>query len=456
MYVKSCFLRLIEWCKSCGVLRYCKLRTVTFKRNSCKSCGLNIFKFIYNACVSFVIYVYKFISNDTATKAILLLIILDSILIIGLLTNSCLEHFLISNIGFVEKLQEIYIDNNNFNFVNIVASLGALISLLLFHLRNKAMTEQTNSQYKIFNEDKQFSNFLEATKLLTNKDSTSKAKIAAMFSLADVAKAHPKHVDRIINVLNGELTPLIKVLEGEYDSKIYTHKLKEKHIARRIGGRNKETQILNYTKCNLVSLESLKHCRETIKNWMYNGNDTEKVVCATLYVIRKILLEVEKTEFDFSNTIFFDIDESISEKDVKDRFRRKNSRIEHAMFLECDFTNFNFKENNFHFCMFINCDLKDASFDNANLWGTTFTNCSLDGTSFEEAECEGVKLQSCENLRKTQLNSMHFVNLEKLKEPLKYPLIIDQKTIDNSEDHLSLNNFITSEYYEKWKNNDKN
>jgi len=368
-------------------------------------------------------------------------------------------HFLLSG-SFCKNLEDLYLvaDKKEFNLVNIVTFLGASITLFLFHLRNRAMTEQTKSQYQIFNEDKQFSNFLEATKLLTHKDSTSKAKIASIFSLADVAKGHPKHLDRIINVLNGELTPLIKVLEGENDSKIYTQKLKEKQVVRRIGWRNKETKIINYTKNNLVSIEPLKDGRKTIKNWMYNGNDTEKVVCATLYVIRKILSEVGKSEFDFSNAIFFDIDKSINNK-FKNIFIRKDRRIEHTIFLECDLSNFNFKGNEFHFCMFISCDLKYANFKKANLWGTTFINCDLDMASFVGSECEGVKLQSCENLRKTQLNSMHFVNLEALNEnnsPLKYPLIIDKKTIDNSEDDLSLYNFMTSEDYENWKNNDKN
>ena len=46
-------------------------------------------------------------------------------------------------------------------------------STILYQLRNQAVEKQTKTQYETFNQDKQFSNYLEATKLLTGKKSTT-------------------------------------------------------------------------------------------------------------------------------------------------------------------------------------------------------------------------------------------------------------------------------------------
>ena len=91
------------------------------------------------------------------------------------------------------------------------------MTLLLYQRRNQAIEKQTKTQYETFNKDKQFSNYLEATKLLTDKKSTPDAKIAAMFSLAGVAKDHPKDVGRIIQVINQELIPLINCVNAKYE-----------------------------------------------------------------------------------------------------------------------------------------------------------------------------------------------------------------------------------------------
>lgn len=347
------------------------------------------------------------------------------------------------------------------NVVDIATGSGGIMALYLFHLRNKEMAKQTESQYKIFNEDKQFSNFLEATKLLTNKGSTAEAKIAAMFSLADVAKEHPDHIDRIMQVINKELIPLMKVIEGNDNAKIYTDILKEKRTAKQLGMATKKIQTFGYTKNKLLSIESLKNKRKMIKNWQYTGDETEKVVSVALYVIRKIVLGIETNKFDFSNTIFFDIDKVFDNK-LKKNFIRKKKRIENAVFLNCILKKFDFRKTNFHYCKFINCSLDHVKFKDANLWGTSFENCNLKKVKFDKAKCEGVEFKDCKKLKIEQLDKMEFKNIKEVKEyfnkeDLKYLVIIDKiDNIDKGKSKLSENNFLTMKEYNEWKNSDKN
>jgi len=191
-----------------------------------------------------------------------ILMVLDVILILGILFD--LESYFPKEI--IDSLKKQYATNKGFNFVNTVSSLGILIGLLILSFRNIAMNNQTKIQDKIFNQDKQFSNFLEATKLLTDKDSTAEAKIAAMFSLADVAKEYPEHLDRVVQVLNKELVPLIKVIDVKKPLE-----------------RQKETELFSYTQNKIVSYnEKEKINQENIKNWQHKGTETEKVVSVAL------------------------------------------------------------------------------------------------------------------------------------------------------------------------------
>lgn len=375
--------------------------------------------------------------------------------------------------AWFNALCDLYSSSDGFNLVNVVTFVGASIALTLFSLRNKAMTAQTKSQYEIFNEDKQFSNFLEATKLLTDKDSTAEAKIAAIFSLADVAKAHPKHLDRIIQVLNKELIPLIKAIDGKNNTDKHTFTLQEKKVVKKPLALKKETGLFSCTQNKIVSYDKeAKTNQKNIKDWQHKGSETEKVVSVALYVIRKIILELEKLDssFDFSNTIFFNIDDAFDRKSIGKKFIRKDDkRIENAIFLDCKLKGVDFSKTNFHYCKFINCDLSNANFMGANLWGTSFNNCNLENTIFKEAECEGLDLINCKKLTINQLGEMKFCNLGKVRKyifknengqgrknsNLKYLIIIDKKTLKNNPLNLSLDNVLTSSEYSEWKNSDK-
>ena len=47
--------------------------------------------------------------------------------------------------------------------MNVGIAFGGLSTLLLYQLRNQAVEKQTKTQYETFNQDKQFSNYLEAS-----------------------------------------------------------------------------------------------------------------------------------------------------------------------------------------------------------------------------------------------------------------------------------------------------
>jgi len=397
------------------------------------------------------------------------LIVLDAILVLGILFDleAWLNNCFLSSL--ILHLKEIYKNNSNFNFVNIVTSLGVLIGLFVAQLRNEAMTKQTKSQYALFNADKQFSNYLEATNLLTNKDSTVEAKIAALFSLADVAREHDGHIDRIIQVINKELIPLIKAIESNADTKTYTSKLKEKYVVKKLASVKKETHVFDCTKNKLISIGSFEKSRKIIKGWQYNGNEAERIVSVALYVIRKITLEVKEAKFDFSNTVFFDFNNDFNKNIIKKKFIRESRYIENAIFIDCKLMDFNFKKTNFHFCKFINCNLKDAEFNDANLWGTSFENCNIEKIKFTECECEGVIFKDCKKLTIKQLDSMLHRNIAKVKgfefdikniqykkEDLKYLIIIDDATLEKiNNTSLTQDKFLTLEEYTQWKDNDK-
>ncbi|MDQ6961071.1 MAG: pentapeptide repeat-containing protein [Mariprofundaceae bacterium] len=436
-----------------------------------------VFGSLINDFKTYVSRLIKCIWHNMGVFLLSLLISLISILLLGIVTDSALETC-ISQFDFVKQLKKLYGDNpsSQYSFVNVVTALGASISFLIWHLRNQAMSAQTKSQYDLFNEDKQFSNYLEATKLLTDKDSTVEAKIAAMFSLADVAKAHPKHLDRIIQILNKELIPLIKAIDGREDSSKYTPVLKEKKVIKKPLALKKESELFTYTQNKIVSYAGGSQAnQENIKDWQHKGNETEKIVSVALYVIRKIILELENFDstFDFSNTIFFDIDDAFDDKSIGKKFIRKNNkRVENAIFLDCKLNNVDFKETNFHFCKFINCNLQDVDFYDANLWGTSFENCNIENIKFNKAECEGVIFKDCKNLITKQLDAMKFSNLGKLKDSdfnfssskikinLKYLIIIDDDTLQkinqsSPDAKLTVDNFLTLKEYTQWKDSDK-
>ncbi len=353
----------------------------------------------------------------------------------------------------IDKLASLYNDKDSgVNFINVITALGALIGFLILHLRNIAMTKQTEVQGDTFHKDKQFKNFLEATELLTGKDSTVEAKISAIFLLYDVAISYPEHAERVIQVINKQLTPLLKCMENNCEKNRYSSHLKEQIIvepALRIG--LSKTEIFGYKENQLVTIDAFNDSRVLIKEWQYKGNDTEKVIATALYILKKIILNVPKSKnhLDISNTIFFDIDSDFEKKSLnKMVFVSKGKPIENLIFFHCTFKKVVFNKTIYHYCKFIHCNLEGCNFKKANLWGTTFVNCNLDKVVFNKTECEGVEFKNFHNsLSIEQIQDMKFKNE---KDNDKDYLIICNQKINNKE----INCFKDKDEYKKWKDRD--
>ena len=73
------------------------------------------------------------------------------------------------NCLIIQKLCNLFVEEESvYTLMNVGIAFGGLMTLLFYQFRNQAVEKQTKTQYEtIFNQDKQFSNYLEATKLLT-------------------------------------------------------------------------------------------------------------------------------------------------------------------------------------------------------------------------------------------------------------------------------------------------
>ena len=215
--------------------------------------GIKAFNFVnigtaFGGLVIFLL-LYQFIGNKILLFLLFFLVgVSFSLFIIGILIEFGLSEDV--NCSIIQALSVLYEDEkkNVYTLMNVGIAFGGLSTLLLYQLRNQAVEKQTKTQYETFNQDKQFSNYLEATKLLTGENSTTDAKIAAMFSLAGVARDHSKDVGRIIQVINQSL--------------ILRKNLQE-------------------------------NSKETIKSWRHTGDFVERTFSTALYVIRKIILGLQ-------------------------------------------------------------------------------------------------------------------------------------------------------------------
>ena len=97
--------------------------------------------------------------------------------------------------------------------VQLGSAIGAVIGLYLLHERNKQLEKQSKTQYEIFMGNSEFENFLEATKLLTDKEATTEAKVSAMYLLYDTAKKHPQNIERIAKILSVYLSSFMKPID---------------------------------------------------------------------------------------------------------------------------------------------------------------------------------------------------------------------------------------------------
>ena len=389
--------------------------------------------------------------NNLVSIILLLLIAMNAFLFFGImfhLQTYFQTYFFQYLIIDVSKMYH----NCYFQFIDVGTSLGVMLGIFILHLRNMEMKSQTKVQYETFNGNSQFQNFLEATKMLTDKDATNEAKISALYLLYDVAKSHPENLDRIIQVINKQLVPLMLCINDDCKQNKYERILSNEKTTKYLN-KYYNNKIFKYTKNTIINIDiqDKNNNGSTISKWQYNGNETEKIIATALYILKRIsvtIIQNNNAHIELSNTILFDIDTDF-DKDLK--FISKEKPTKNLIFLNCKLNNVNFKATNYHICQFIHCDLENSNFTNANLWGSSFIECNLKDTKFNNSECEGVEFRKCFKLEKKQIESITFQN--KTQETIKYLIIISEDEGAN----LELENgsyFKTLEEYDNWKNHD--
>ena len=329
----------------------------------------------------------------TIENFLLLISIIIALIIIG-------KMFHLNNYFYLNFLTQIYselnsnLDNQLLKYLFI--SLSATLTLYILSIRNKQLAKQSETQYDIFIGNSEFNNFLEATKILTDKDFASEAKIASLYLLYDISKQHNDNVSRIIQVINKAVIPLINCLENNCSKQKRTQKLiSTKKISFPHKIENKYIYTYNYT----LGIDDINDgkLKRIIKEWQYNGNDTERLVSVSLTILKKIFLKIQPhNQVDLSNTVLFDLDTDYEKDDIK--ILKNKKPLENLIFLNCKLHKVDFSKVIYHQASFINCDLKSCNFTEAILWGTLFNNCELKDVKFNKTECEATEFKNCKNL----------------------------------------------------------
>lgn len=288
----------------------------------------------------------------------------------------------------------------------LISGIGVAVGFYLLYQRNKIFEKQLIQKDELHNKDSQFKNFLEATKMLTDEKSTINAKVSALYLLYDVAKSHPENIDRIIQVINKQLTPLMRYLGNEKESK---------------------NHLILQSRCrpqtDSIKIDAYDNSIETIREWRNVGNDTEKLLSVSLDIIKKIILNNDFgniNHINLSNVVIFDIDlkydKEFIEAQKKTFFANIGKPILNLIFLHCRFYHtdknkgVDFSKSVFYGVKFIDSDLRNCNFYKSNLWGSAFIRCEIENCNFEEAECEGVEFKDCQNFTGKQADEMYFEN----------------------------------------------
>ncbi len=351
-------------------------------------------------------------------------------------------------------LRKIYLElNSNLDhqlLKYLFISLSATLTLCILSIRNKQLAKQSETQYEIFRGNSEFNNFLEATTILTGRDSTTEAKIASLYLLYDISKQHNDNVSRVIQIINKQIIPLINCLENNCNKQKNTQKLiptKENSFLYKI--ENKYTYIYNDTIC-IDDINDI-NLKQIIKEWQYNGNDTERLVSVSLAILKKIFLKVQPdNQVNLSNTILFELDTDYERNDIQ--ISKNKKPIENIIFLNCKLHKVNFSKAIYHQASFINCDLKSCNFNKAILWGALFDNCNLENVNFNKTECEAIEFKRCENLTLEQVEQMKFKykdseEYKKRENKKEYLIVLEDKLKGLTEDKY----FKTVKEFIRWR-----
>ncbi len=397
-----------------------------------------------------------FLWNNLVSIFLLLLIFINAFLLFGIIFHlqNYFQNYFFQDV--IINISKIY-HKEKFSFIHVCTSFAGLLGLLILHLRNMEMKEQTKVQYETFNGNSQFQNFLEATKMLTDKDATNEAKISALYLLYDVAKSHPENLDRIIQVINKQLVLLMRCINDSNCSQKNFMKVLDNEVIT-LFTKSKNFKYIENAIIKIEKLEDENYIRKTITQWQYNGNNTEKVIATALYILKQIVVDIVQKQdkhIELSNTIIFDLDTDFTDKLKFQSVERPTSNL---IFLNCKLEKINFKKTKFVNCQFIHCSLKGSDFSKANLWGSSFINCDLENVKFNQAECEGVEFRNCIKLTDKQLISMFFEFYKYKNISQKFLIILSDEDISKLSIKNNIDTFKTLNEYLTWKENinDKN
>jgi len=151
----------------------------------------------------------------------------------------------------------------------IIQTIGGGIGIYLLYLRFKTTDDMKANQEEQFHLTNQHKNFLETSKMLTDKDSTIEAKVSAMYLLYDYAKHHPDEIEKVYQLLSEYIKPLLNCIEGNCNNTKYTQRkdsLEVENVSKKTIFTFKEKKVLNIDidKCiqenNLINTITFQDC----------------------------------------------------------------------------------------------------------------------------------------------------------------------------------------------------
>ena len=225
--------------------------------------------------------------------------------------------------------------------------IGGVIGIYLLYLRFKTTDDIKKLQEEQFYKTNQYKNFLETSKLLTNKDSTIEAKISAMYLLYDYAKNYNKDIEKVYQLLGEYIKPLLKCIDNKCNTEQYT-KIKSQMD---IGTLKNMAYIYKQNKVlNLDIYNQDNNLVEIINKWQIYGTNTEKEISIALIIIRDLttnILPDIKEHIELSNIIIFNLNKEFYSKL---KFQSNNKPTYNLIFLNCHLNGIDFSNSKFYYC----------------------------------------------------------------------------------------------------------
>jgi hypothetical protein len=285
--------------------------------------------------------------------------------------------------------------------------IGSVIGIYLLYLRFKTTDDIKKSHDKQFHLTNQYKNFLETSKLLTDKDSTIEAKISAMYLLYDYAKNYPEEIEKVYQLLSEYIKPLLNCIENNCNTSKYItvkdsleiEKSSKKIIYSYKAKKNLDLDVYNQDN-NLL---------EIINKWQINGTNTEKEISISLIILRDLTTNISPNineHIELSNIIIFNLNVDFVEDRIK--FKSIIRPTYNLIFLNCNLKGVDFSNSKFYYCKFINCDLDNASFNNCDLNKSLFFRSDFKNIKFNNVDLRNIEFIECTNRFFKKLNKIKF------------------------------------------------